>query len=1268
MALGSLGIVIISDDTEGLCSEEVLKSSLISASDSLKSLENCGCGIVIADLRKPVNPLLKDEIGKYLPEALVLAVTENPDDKNNITFFNKTAFLLPPVTDDELSVFSSITAAEKGVANERAFFDDFIEDTDNFVTRVDKDGRFIFVNRAFQESFGQPGEDLVGCMAFDFVHPDDKHETQKDFMQWVEEKKLKATYINRQINNKGEERHVFWWINLHYTPAGDLSYVNGTARDITEKLKAEDTIKKTASSLRAIIDSSEDLIIMLDMDGRVVDCNIQFSMQQNRPVSELQGRLIWDLADKTDMKFDRKKIDTMAKAGGTVRFKHFGRGRWYEVTVSPLKIDKDEFDKVVVFAKDITEKKHVEHMEKMNEKRHKALAVLGQMYEVEFDEILEYSLESAIDQVNSHSGCICSYNSESMTTKLLAVKGEDDLFVTLCTDTFLNPESLPDYKKALQNKQPVIRNSRYSAMPDADGTVGYIEERSIVIPLMAQGEVRMLFAVYGKDENYTQSEAIGLGHFMDGVWRLRERKEIEHTISRLNQELEQKVNQRTAELRESEVRFRTAFESTVHGMFIMSPQMQILQVNKSFADMLKLKKDEIIGVQYKSIIHREDISLVKKAVESLLNGSRESYEVVHRYLDKNQTSVVVSANGALIKDSIGEPLYIVCQVVNITEAELTRKERDRVFELSQDIIWISDMEGSFIFANSAMDVLLGYRPSESADSNFRNFMTENDSTQMEDIFNSLQTNDKLSDFETNHKVSDKKTIWISWYVTIDRENRRVYAIGRDITERKAYEQGLKKAKIEAEKADKAKSEFLANISHEIRTPLNAVIGFSELLSVQIKDSKARSYLSSIKASGKALLTLINDILDMSKLDADSFRPQLAPADIRMLIEDLIKIFHYKAENKGLKFVVDISSSIPDALLIDVARIRQIMLNLLGNAVKFTEEGVITVKVWCENAKNKKVDLYISVKDTGIGIPKSDFNNIFEPFRQRTDQNMNRYGGTGLGLSISKKLVETMKGGISLESIEGHGSTFTVFLPKVQASDQIVDIQPEIIKYKFKPFRLLVVENELTRDIIREMLDETGAFVMEAQNGVAASLITSEVLPDIVLVSDRLPDMDGEEAARNIRKNLKDRGVKIIVLKSYSLSDSDSDVFDDILIKPITSRQLMESIGKFAEIQQKIIDDSYEASLQKDEYSLSDLENIEMGSDLRAMIRAYSGVVDFDYISKVARRMSEEALLAKDKRLMEIAGRLDYLIENMEIENIRRLFKILHSKAAGTSDE
>jgi hypothetical protein len=260
----------------------------------------------------------------------------------------------------------------------------------------------------------------------------------------------------------------------------------------------------------------------------------------------------------------------------------------------------------------------------------------------------------------------------------------------------------------------------------------------------------------------------------------------------------------------------------------------------------------------------------------------------------------------------------------------------------------------------------------------------------------------------------------------------------DITERVMVLEELKKAKIAAEEANNAKSEFLANISHEIRTPLNSVLGFTELLEGLTIDASQIKYLNSIKASGKNLMILINDLLDLSKIEAGKMTLHYSLFDIRRLLDEIRNVFSLRIAIKGIGYQEVLDKDFPSAIRFDEARLRQILINLVGNAVKFTHEGEITLKIRAYSKKatssEPNMKLEIKVMDTGIGIPENSFKLIFESFKQHSQLNSRKYGGTGLGLAITRRLVEAMNGKIRLESELGKGTTFTLSFPNIEYSD------------------------------------------------------------------------------------------------------------------------------------------------------------------------------------------------------------------------------------------
>jgi two-component system sensor histidine kinase EvgS len=382
---------------------------------------------------------------------------------------------------------------------------------------------------------------------------------------------------------------------------------------------------------------------------------------------------------------------------------------------------------------------------------------------------------------------------------------------------------------------------------------------------------------------------------------------------------------------------------------------------------------------------------------------------------------------------------------------------------------------------------------------------------------------------------------------------------------------LVEAKSEADQANMAKSEFLANMSHEIRTPMNAVLGYTELLGSTVIDQTQKNYINSIKSSGKSLLKLINDILDLSKIEAGKLEMEYDYVDTYSFFSEFERIFSLKVTEKGLKFILDITSETPQGVYIDEARMRQIVFNLIGNAIKFTSEGKITLKVYTENPqivnyskeKTKEViDLIIEVKDTGIGISKKMQESVFEPFVQEIDNK--HYGGTGLGLAITRRLMALMGGTIMLQSKLGKGSTFTVRFPEIsylrEFSNTIIDIQIDPSKIIFEKAVILIADDvEHNRSYLKDALKNTKLKIFEAEDGFAAYQLAREIVPDLIIADLRMPKLDGFQLLDKIMADKKLKNVPVIaysasVLKAQKERIHNSD-FAGLLIKPVKVTEL-----------------------------------------------------------------------------------------------------------------
>ena len=413
------------------------------------------------------------------------------------------------------------------------------------------------------------------------------------------------------------------------------------------------------------------------------------------------------------------------------------------------------------------------------------------------------------------------------------------------------------------------------------------------------------------------------------------------------------------------------------------------------------------------------------------------------------------------------------------------------------------------------------------------------------------------------------------YVTKPFKNAELKARIRNHLELKRYKENLEQAKIQAEESSKVKSEFLANMSHEIRTPISGILGVVDLLKSSSLDDSQKNYVSIIESSTDLLLTIINDILDLSKIEAGKMTLEEIPFDIRKNLNDVVALFKMKAKEKNLYLNLNVDDKVPKVLVGDPVRIKQVFMNLISNALKFTDEGGVTVNVSEQEATKESFKLYAEVVDTGIGIDKESREKLFKAFSQADVSTTRKHGGTGLGLAISRNLTIMMNGYLGVDSEEGKGSRFYFVISLTKGEPEQIQKQPqreEEQKFTEGQFDILLVEdNAINQKVSKMLLKQLKQNVELAENGRVAVDKIKEKPYDIVFMDIHMPLMDGYEATEKIRETEKEKNRApsfIVAVTANAIPEDKEKCFNvgmnDYVTKPFKKENLISIFNKLTE--------------------------------------------------------------------------------------------------------
>lgn len=629
----------------------------------------------------------------------------------------------------------------------------------------------------------------------------------------------------------------------------------------------------------------------------------------------------------------------------------------------------------------------------------------------------------------------------------------------------------------------------------------------------------------------------------------------------------------------------SALDSLEEGIAIFNSKGKVNFHNQAYKNIIGFN-EELTDLHWSYFFSNEDKFFICKKIVRLLN-KEELFEEEFSFLGNNFKQITI-----VFKLSIIDDQHYLCTIKDITKDKrknILIKQQSKLIEASSDFIGISDNKFKFTFLNQAAKSLLGIS-NTSLSICFTDLIQSNHQDVVSEIQEQLDLNGNWCG-ELELLTNSGEAIPINTQITKGSKSQKgkpyYHIIVQDIREQKKAFNKIISAKNIAEKNMELRQQFLANMSHEIRTPMNAIIGLSSLLAETELNNTQKEYIDSVKLSSENLLVIINDILDVSKIESGNLSIESTPFSLSKLIDSIEKTFQYKTQEKSLFFHIIKDNFLPEIIIGDPTRLSQILINLVNNAIKFTKKGGITFSIRIENKENKKVEISFTIKDTGIGISKDKLETIFEPFTQEKQDTARKFGGTGLGLAIVKQLTTIQGGNIEVFSTINSGSEFKVNLEfnigqisKSNNSKAVFDKQS-----KLKNAKILMAEDyPMNQLLAKSLFDKWGLHLQIVNNGKEAIQAVQSEKYDMIFMDIQMPEMDGIESTIKIRE--LGYTTPIVAITAHAFKEEREKCLragmNDFIAKPFQEKDVFEKLIHFA----NHTNDEIEA------FNLIELEEIE----------------------------------------------------------------------------
>ena len=1071
------------------------------------------------------------------------------------------------IEEDERNLQQALQESERKLHNS-------LEKSHLIAFSLDREGKITFCNEALTAVTGKTKEQVVGQPFYECLFEKNLQDEAKGFLNnIIHNSGYVNTFEGQIVHKQGLPVILKLSSVVLYNAKGQIAGVTLVGENVTEKRKIAEELKRSGEQLKELFDNANDLIQIFGLDGQLQFVNKIWKEKLGYEENEIHNLKFKDIVhpdyiSKTsialDLIIEGKNVDKF----DTVFMAKNGKEIYLTGGVNCTFKDGKPIEFKGIFH-DITERIRAEKAQALYYKIAN-MAIHSSNIESLFANI-HHELNNIIEAKNFYVALVDQENKKINFPYFI------DENASIIETKFERKLSNGITEYAMGSNKPLFLYEKDIINLEYHGkivTEGPIPKIWLGVPLRIANRVIGIISLQCYDEKSTFNyKDLELLDFISGQVALAiERKQKEHKIY------------------EQSARLKAIFESSSHLIWSVdknnsftSFNQNYFKTNKDFYNLDAIEKNQK-GRKSKSVSN--DTRFWKEKYEKVFAGEFLHFETsLKNKNDKQEIWKEIYLNPIYQEDGTIQEVSGIAH--DITEkkfsdlALLESEEKFRnIFESFQDIYFRCDKKGTIIMVSPSVKELLGYEEDFVIGNNIVNFYPNVEQSKIP--VRKLLREKSLRNVEASVKTKSGKELQFLCNIRVlfkDNEYDFIEGVARDITKLKEASLELQKAKEVAERSLKVKESFLANMSHEIRTPMNGVIGTIDLMNNTILDDEQLRYVQTIKKSSETLLNILNDILDLSKIEAGKFELKKNPVKLKNTLEKLYALFSQQAQAKDINLYYHMDKNLPEKVLIDETRLLQVLANLTSNAIKFTDGGgSINISLKTIVKTTDKNIIKVVVSDSGIGISQENVKKLFSSFSQIEDSSTKTFGGTGLGLSISKELCKLMGGDIGVFSALGLGSSFWFTFEADETDEEVID-EEELLKKdvtinnffnETNPRVLLVDDNMVNRQVAGEILKKSGCKVDVAVNGQDSINKAEKNEYDVIFMDIQMPDMDGVTAT----KKIKELGIKnlapIVAMTAYSMKE-DKERFiksglDDYISKPIKASELLNKIRSLLHIE------------------------------------------------------------------------------------------------------